>query len=202
VSDQSQVNGALEARVAELEQQLAALQVRRPAASSPMSRRRVAAFGIMLALLAVPGAVLARHQFSDVPEDHPFHADIDWMADYGIAGGFDDGTYRPANPVTRQAMAAFLHRLSNEFELVETTTDPPNGYQFDGYAACPDGKRAIAGGGHVGAAAAIFDSYPGVVSTPTGYADGWSVYWDMVHRNIAQQDPTYLTVWALCAPRL
>ena len=28
-----------------------------------------------------------------------------------ITGGFADGTYRPTSPVTRQAMAAFLHRF-------------------------------------------------------------------------------------------
>ena len=50
--------------------------------------------------------------FADVPTDHPFCPEIRWMADEGISTGYVDGTYRPAAPVTRQAMAAFLYRLA------------------------------------------------------------------------------------------
>ena len=49
--------------------------------------------------------------FSDVPISHPFCGEIAWLADTGITTGFPDGTYRPATPVTREAMAAFLYRL-------------------------------------------------------------------------------------------
>jgi hypothetical protein len=62
------------------------------------------------ALLATPLTVLATHTFSDVPNSNPFHDDISAVADSGIAQGFTDGTYKPANAVTRQAMAAFLER--------------------------------------------------------------------------------------------
>lgn len=54
--------------------------------------------------------VFANHQFEDVPNSNPFHDDIAWASNAGIAEGFPDGTYRPGQPVTRQAMAAFLHR--------------------------------------------------------------------------------------------
>jgi hypothetical protein len=49
--------------------------------------------------------------FSDVPATHPFYDDVEWMAAAGITNGFDDGTYRPTQPVTRQAMSAFMRRL-------------------------------------------------------------------------------------------
>ena len=49
--------------------------------------------------------------FPDVPDGHPFHDDIAWLVDGGIADGYDDGTFRPGAPVSRQAMAAFLYRL-------------------------------------------------------------------------------------------
>jgi len=48
--------------------------------------------------------------FSDVPPTHPFHDEIETMAASGITTGYDDGTFRPAANVTRQAMAAFLVR--------------------------------------------------------------------------------------------
>lgn len=52
--------------------------------------------------------------FSDVGPDHPFLEEITWMAESGISGGYDDGTFRPNAPVARQAMAAFLHRFAGE----------------------------------------------------------------------------------------
>jgi hypothetical protein len=50
-------------------------------------------------------------RFSDVPASHPFAADIAWLVERGITQGFPDGTFRPAAPVTRGQMAAFLHRF-------------------------------------------------------------------------------------------
>jgi hypothetical protein len=50
--------------------------------------------------------------FPDVPTNHPFCGEIDWMVDRGITGGYDDGTFRPANTITRQAMSAFFHRFA------------------------------------------------------------------------------------------
>jgi hypothetical protein len=41
---------------------------------------------------------------------HPFCKEINWLKANGIATGFEDGTFRPGDNVTRQAMAAFLFR--------------------------------------------------------------------------------------------
>jgi alkaline phosphatase D len=60
--------------------------------------------------------LLSAGGFVDVPPSHPFHAEITWVAERGIAVGYADGTYRPLAPVTRQAMAAFLHRLEGSPE--------------------------------------------------------------------------------------
>lgn len=48
--------------------------------------------------------------FVDVSPSHPFSTEINAIADAGITTGFQDGTYRPGEPVTRQAMAAFMLR--------------------------------------------------------------------------------------------
>jgi hypothetical protein len=53
---------------------------------------------------------LANHYFPDVLNSNPFHDDIAAMADAGITAGLGDGNYHPSDPVTRQTMAAFLHR--------------------------------------------------------------------------------------------
>ncbi len=49
--------------------------------------------------------------FRDVELSHPFCGEIAWLKAQGIAGGYTDGTYRPATPVARDAMAAFIYRV-------------------------------------------------------------------------------------------
>jgi hypothetical protein len=75
-----------------------------------VTRQAMAAFLHRLAgspPLPAPGG-----EFTDVPADHPFGAEIGWLVDEGIAGGFTDGTFGPGRSVTRQAMAAFLYRMA------------------------------------------------------------------------------------------
>ena len=55
----------------------------------------------------------ATPSFTDVSTSHPFYLEIEWLADEGITGGFPDGTFRPGAVVTRQSMAAFLHRAED-----------------------------------------------------------------------------------------
>ncbi|OWY63456.1 hypothetical protein B7486_53035, partial [cyanobacterium TDX16] len=51
--------------------------------------------------------------FTDVGRQHPFAPEIEWMALKGISTGYEPGpTYRPAAPVTRAAMSAFMFRLA------------------------------------------------------------------------------------------
>jgi hypothetical protein len=61
--------------------------------------------------------------FVDVATNQAFCAEIEWMRQSAISAGFDDGTYRPADPVTRQAMSAFLARLADA--SLTTCTVPP-----------------------------------------------------------------------------
>jgi predicted acyl esterase len=50
--------------------------------------------------------------FPDVPATSQFCGEIAWANANGITTGFTDGTFRPTDPVSRQATAAFLHRLA------------------------------------------------------------------------------------------
>jgi hypothetical protein len=61
--------------------------------------------------------------FPDVPEDHPFAEDIYWLAQTGVTTGYADGTFRPEEPVTRQQMAAFLHRFHQLDDTVHATPE-------------------------------------------------------------------------------
>lgn len=66
-------------------------------------------------VLAAPGIVLARGLsdiFTDVPNSNPFHDDISAIRGAGITNGCNPAAtlYCPTDNVTREAMAAFMHR--------------------------------------------------------------------------------------------
>jgi hypothetical protein len=80
----------------------------KPAAS--VSRQAMAAF--MYRLAAEDEPVSGPAHFSDVSPSHEFFTEIEWLVDEGVVDGYPDGTFRPLQPVSRQAMAAFMHRLA------------------------------------------------------------------------------------------
>ncbi|GAA3291501.1 S8 family serine peptidase [Arthrobacter citreus] len=49
--------------------------------------------------------------FTDVPADNQFHKEISWMKDSGVSTGYPDASFHPYENVSREAMAAFIHRL-------------------------------------------------------------------------------------------
>lgn len=53
-------------------------------------------------------------RFRDVNRNTPHAEDILWLAHAGISTGYPDDTYRGMEPVYRQDMAAFLHRLASK----------------------------------------------------------------------------------------
>lgn len=55
-----------------------------------------------------PGCTTAA--FKDVPAGSQFCGAITWLADQDITGGYADGGFHPGDAVSRQSMAAFLHR--------------------------------------------------------------------------------------------
>ncbi len=77
------------------------------APGQPVTRAQMATF--LVNTFDIPAAT-DTGVFPDVPADNVHAAAIDAAAAVGLAGGFDDGTYRPGDPVTRQQMASFLAR--------------------------------------------------------------------------------------------
>lgn len=61
----------------------------------------------------VPTCSGSPRTFSDVSAAHPFCWAIEWLAANGITSGYPDGTFRPGDPVSREATAAFLYRSMN-----------------------------------------------------------------------------------------
>lgn len=72
--------------------------------------------------------------FTDVATDNQFYTEISWLAAEGISTGWEDRTFRPYEPINRDAMAAFLYRLagSPEYEPAEPERfrDVPPGTLF------------------------------------------------------------------------
>ncbi|HIY94604.1 MAG TPA: S-layer homology domain-containing protein [Candidatus Rothia avicola] len=63
--------------------------------------------------------------FKDVDQTHPFYKEIEWLKAEGITTGWADGTFRPFEPIKRDAMAAFFYRYAGEPSYVA-----PKGSQF------------------------------------------------------------------------
>lgn len=79
--------------------------------TTPINRDAMAAFLYRFAGEPSPSTSSGRC-FTDVTSGQQFAAEMCWMKAEGISTGWPDGTYRPLQPVKRDAMAAFLHRYS------------------------------------------------------------------------------------------
>ncbi|WP_228066211.1 S8 family serine peptidase [Rothia nasimurium] len=89
----------------------------------PVKRDQMAAFFYRMAGSPqyTPPAV---SPFSDVPTDYVFYKEIAWMAEQGITTGWPDGTFRPADPVNRDQMAAFFYRMAGSPEYTVPANSP------------------------------------------------------------------------------
>ncbi len=92
----------------------------RPLAS--VNRDAMAAF-LFRATRNVTYTPPARSPFRDITPTTQFYKEMAWMHQAGISTGWPDGTYRPWQPVARDAMAAFLFRFDSAF--------------WDWYDTCP-----------------------------------------------------------------
>lgn len=82
---------------------------------------RSALLVVLTAAIVAPTAVWAADRFSDVPDGSVFHDDISWLADAGVTKGCnppENDQFCPSAVVTREQMAAFMHRLA-EAKVVE-----------------------------------------------------------------------------------
>lgn len=90
--------------------------------SEDVSRRVVAPFLARSRSADVDDCV--RAPFRDIPSTSLFCGEIDWTATNGVAGGFADGTYRPARSVSRAQLAAMAARLAEGPEPADCDRRP------------------------------------------------------------------------------
>lgn len=101
--------------------------------TKPSTKRSVSLTTVIVLVLttALSTAVWAAHNFTDVPDDNTFHADIEWLSENRVTRGCNppaNDEFCPSDNVTREQMAAFMRRLSQTFgssgDQVTDTSDP------------------------------------------------------------------------------
>ena len=101
-----------------------------------VNRDAMAAFLHRLANPGVGATPCTGDAFADVPAEHPFCAEIAWLADAGITTGYPDGDFRPGIAVTREAMAAFLYRFTHDGADAPACTTAPFADVTTGHPFC------------------------------------------------------------------
>lgn len=86
---------------------------------SPVARQDMAAFLYRLAgSPEYEPSWAATLKFKDVDESNPHYKEILWLAEMGVSEGWEENdgtcTFRGMQPVARQDMAAFLHRMADK----------------------------------------------------------------------------------------
>ena len=85
--------------------------------SMPISRAQMMAF-IARALGEEGDVEKTTSRFSDVPDNAWYLPYVERLADLGVVEAYEDGTFRPKNPVTRLDMAVFLTRAFDHVHVV------------------------------------------------------------------------------------
>lgn len=79
--------------------------------SAPVNRDAMAAFFYRFA--GSPAYKVPAHStFTDLKPQDQFYKEVSWLASKGITQGWPDGSFRPLEPINRDAMAAFIYRYS------------------------------------------------------------------------------------------
>jgi len=103
---------------------------------------------LLLLVLLVPAMSIAASGFSDVPESNGFAADIDWLAAAGITKGCNppvNDLFCPSANVTREQMAAFMHRLAVSQVVDAATVGGLTAAELTGQQGSPGGPGYVAG---------------------------------------------------------
>lgn len=69
--------------------------------------------------------------YTDVAPSNQFFNEIMWLKNQGITTGYPDGTFRPVQPVNRDAMAAFLYRMAGSPDVTPPAESPFNDVTVD-----------------------------------------------------------------------
>ena len=174
----------------------------------PIGGALVAVIVSLAFIFALPGSAHAGTAgFPDVSDEHPYHIQIETMAQLGIIHGFADGTFGPDEPVTRQQfvkMAVEAMRIGVSENDVCGFWDVPKsdaGSLYpDNYIAAAEHEGIVAG--YVDARGPVFkpwdpvslaqvvtmatrSAYGTLVVPPNSYKSAWGSF-DATHGPMAR----------------
>lgn len=78
-----------------------------------MRTKKIITLVLVLALALSAVSFGASASFSDIDENNANRTYYDLLAGLGIIKGYDDGTFKETNPVTREEAVAFIYRMAN-----------------------------------------------------------------------------------------
>ena len=121
---------------------------------APLGPARAVSLPASPALPIEPVEQAPTDSFTDVPTDHDFYQEISWLARTGVSTGWSGPghtrLFRPYQPVLRDQMAAFLHRLDPLLAGRDVPTAEVVSGFGSGYAVQTDGTVWAWGGNQVG----------------------------------------------------
>ena len=81
-----------------------------------MRKRILAVVAVAVAVLVTAGTVAAQsiQRFSDVPPEHEAFEAIEWAAEVELTLGYGDGTFKPAQPLSRRHAVVFMERFYDD----------------------------------------------------------------------------------------
>jgi hypothetical protein len=107
---------------------------------------RIALIVGVTALVVAPLTAVASHSFTDVPDTHTFHEDIEWLKDTGVTIGCnppENTEFCPERFTSRGEMSAFMHRYAQFIDAEDGTPgEADNADTLDGFDAEALASRA------------------------------------------------------------
>ena len=118
-----------------------------------LNLKKVIALVCTLALVITSVSVVSfAEAYTDVTESSAYYEAVESLSKLGIVTGYEDGTYKPEETVTRAEMAALIARIQGYEETAKANantvfTDVPSTYWASGYVAQANGRGIINGYG-------------------------------------------------------
>ena len=83
---------------------------------------------LLVAIMILPFAVFAEGEKSDI-DGHWAEEALKYLIDEGVLNGYEDGSFRPQNPISRAEAATIIVRILEDNEAEEDTTAPVFDYE-------------------------------------------------------------------------
>lgn len=146
-----------------------------------MPKRTLLALAVAAVILTAIGTASAQsdQRFPDVPPDHETYTAIEWAAEAGITLGYEDGTFRPDEPLPKWAALAFVERLYDKVLQANEAETFTRGDMMQILYEIARPRQPAPSAGTLWDGTSIFDGKPASVQCGRGPA---TIRWDLSDR--------------------